>query len=813
MSRSTAYLQASKILKQFFKDCFIFVSCDVGWFHPTSLFLAVSYFQSMYRIVIALSFLILKISVADAQTITGLVRGKITESTGLPLAGATVTINEVVTTTNDAGDYALSVTVGRHTFKVTYTGYSTHQSELLVTAGKVVDFNVSLKVSQTLLAAVDVTAQNADVDLAGVRSLTIEKSLRFPANFFDPVRVITSYPGVMTANDQNNSIIIRGNSPNGLLWRLNGLDIVNPNHLANAGTLSDKPVANGGGVNILSAQMLGRTDFFTGFKPATYGNVLSGVIDMELLDGNKTDYEFTAQASLIGIDLAAEGPIKKGRTSFLANYRYSTVGLLSLVGVNFGDEEISFQDFSFSTNTDLTERSNLALFGFGGASTNVFNAKNEDEWTEEKDRYDIDYDAQTYGVGLNFSTRTDHGRLSIGAAYSNSDQDRSQNAPRINTGFEGIVNDEYHRKDGVLSTKVSYDFKIATGTILSGGFMANVINNTRSNETTTLCEACSPSSTQTLKGDVDGSLFQPYLALNTALTEKFSLYTGLRFLYYTFNDSKSIEPRVSLNFGVSESTSMILSYSLISQLQQAEIYLQEQNAKLGMTRSNQVDFQVLHQFGEGLNWTSNLYYQRMNDVPVKIGSTFSAINYQDGAVPADLLNGGSAVNYGIETTVEKLFLRSHYFLIGGSLYNSTFETFEGEKFDTRFNGQYTFNAVYGKEWFRSSRNRTIGINTRVLYLGGLRESAIDVEQSQLSGRTVYDEKNPYSEKLDDYFRVDFRISFRKDKPGYTRTFAIDIQNLLNIENAGYHYYDMFRHETILKKQLGTIPVLVYRIDF
>jgi hypothetical protein len=268
--------------------------------------------------------------------------------------------------TNEEGAFLLTVPVGRYQIVISYTGYQVYKDEVLVNAGKTSVIAVSLHESETMLDAIEITSPQQQ-DVPGLRSITIEKTNRVPANFFDPVRMITSYPGVVATNDQNNSIIVRGNSPNGLLWRLNGADIVNPNHLANAGMLSDRPAANGGGVNILSAQMLDRTDFYMGAFPANYGNALAGVIDMKLRNGNKNDFEYTAQASLIGLDFAAEGPLgKKHNNSFVANYRYSTVGLLSAAGVNFGDESISFQDFSFNTTFDQ-KMADVFLFSDYGA--------------------------------------------------------------------------------------------------------------------------------------------------------------------------------------------------------------------------------------------------------------------------------------------------------------------------------------------------------------------------------------------------------------------------------------------------------------
>jgi hypothetical protein len=199
-------------------------------------------------------------------------------------------------------------------------------------------------------------------------------------------------------------------------------------------------------------------------------------------------------------------------------------------------------------------------------------------------------------------------------------------------------------------------------------------------------------------------------------------------------------------------------------------------------------------------------------VPVKQGTVFSVVNYLEGPVPSDLLNDGNAYNYGIESSLEKSFSNSQYFLFGASVYKSSYTTNGQQRYDTRFDGGYTVNGVYGKEWVKASKNRTLGINTRVLYLGGLKESPIDVALSEQNGETVYPESQLFTAKLDDYFRVDFRISLRKDKPGYTRTLALDIQNLFNIENAAYHYYDMMKHQPMLKKQLGMIPILVYRID-
>ncbi len=105
------------------------------------------------------------------------------------------------------------------------------------------------------------------------------------------------------------------------------------------------------------------------------------------------------------------------------------------------------------------------------------------------------------------------------------------------------------------------------------------------------------------------------------------------------------------------------------------------------------------------------------------------------------------------------------------------------------------------------------MNTRILYLGGLREAPIDAPLSSAVGSTQYNYQNGYSLQLPDYFRTDLRLSWRKNKPGYTRTFSLDIQNVLNTQNVAYHYYDTFLQDVKTKYQLGIVPVLVYRVEF
>jgi hypothetical protein len=746
------------------------------------------------------------------------VKGTITDfTTGSPVPGVNIQIENTAGTftgqSNDVGRYAIETGIGRYRITVSSTGYESGSQEILTIAGKELTLNISVRQSVQELKEIEVQSSMLQPELPGQRSLTIEKTLRIPANFFDPVRVITAYPGVVTANDQGNSIIVRGNSPNGLLWKLNGADIVNPNHLSNAGTFSDKPMANGGGVNIISGQMLDKTNFYMGQVPTAYGNALSGIIDMNLREGNKQKLEVTAQASLIGLDVAAEGPLgKKENTSFLVNYRYSTVGLLSKAGIDFGDETIAFQDLSFHLNHRGSKGVVFSLFGFWGGSTNDFDAKAPEDWEQEKDQYDINYKSNTGALGANITVPLGNGKLSGAVAYSSTSQSRiSEMDPAAYFPGVFVRTDNYDQSNALLSGNLVYSTPISRNVSWDVGITANSIDNSVDALKVLTFYNYEINFRETLTGGNDGILLQPYTDFKIAVSSALSLSAGVRYVNYSFNNSSAIEPRLSGVYKTNEKSSFALSYGLISQTQLPQFYAV--NKDLELTKAHHFDGSYTTVLSNDIQLRTGLYYQKLFDVPVGDGYLFSALNFLEGNPPNALVSDGTGTNYGADITVEKQFFNKHYILLGGSYYDSKYVAGDGIERTSRFNGHYTFSAIHGKEWTKESKRRTIGLNTRVLYLGGMRQSEVLEAASIQSGETFYDFADPYSKKLGDYFRLDLRLSFRKNKPGYTRTFAIDIQNLTNQQNDAYQYYDRVQAKTVMKYHLGIIPLLVYRVDF
>ena len=756
-----------------------------------------------------------KNSLSASQTIRGKIIDYVSEQ---PVVGASITLlnSQKGTQTDAEGSFSFGkMPIGRYQVQVSSVGYESQTiSELLLESGKEMVLEIRLHTTANQLAEAVVRAPSANLSgaVTSIQSISTEQIFRYPGTYLDPARLATAYAGVANSNDQANGLIIRGNSPNGMQWRLEGIEIVNPNHLSNAGTFSDRVTQNSGGVNILSAQLLGNMSFLTGAFPAEYGNALSGVMDMRLRKGNDKEHEFTAQAGLIGIDLAAEGPIGKNGASYLVNYRYSFTGLLVTMGVKFGGEDIRFQDLAFNLNFPTKKAGTFTLFGMGGLSTNVFAAvRDTSQWVVQKDGFDINYKNRMGAAGLTHS-------MSLGKRILWRTVIASSG---LKNTREGYVLSKVNYQKFLIQADSSTRVKTSATSSLSYKFNDRADLKVGVFVTQQYDELFARSADKRANGNAKGLIIQPYANLHWVILPKLSTNIGLHYLRYTFNQTKSVEPRFSLQYKLSNNQTLSFAYGLHSQLQQPEIYfaLATQNsaflgnATLDVTKSHHYVLSHQYSLKKGSYFKTELFYQQIFNVPAALlNPTFSTLNLVEDFTPEPLQNAGMGRNYGLELTYQQYLTNGFYALTNATLYNATYKNSDGIERNSRFNGKHIFNLTLGKEWERS-KNRILGTSIRVIWLGGFYEREVNEQASIDNKRLIYKNADAFTVKQPDYFRPDFRIYLKKSKEKYSRTLALDIQNIANYQNVSYSYYDILQNKIVRQYQLGLIPILSYRWEF
>ncbi len=756
----------------------------------------------------------------SVQNIRGTIRD---EASHTPLPFCSVVLlntNPAITaTTDNSGEFALkNIPVGRYDVQISYVGYeSTVIREVLVTSAKEIVLDVSLQENAMQLDAATIKqkinkAQPLNkMATVSARMLSMEEASRYAGGFDDPARLASSFAGV-ASNVGNNGIVVRGNAPKSLQWRLEDIEIPNPNHFA------DVTVFGGGGLTALSSQVVGNSDFFTGAFPAEYGNAISGVFDIKLRNGNNQQNENTVQVGAIGIDIASEGPFKKGgESSYLFNYRYSTLALLASF-LPEGADGIRYQDLSFKLNVPTRKVGTFSFWGIGLIDRSGQDAETDStKWEYSYDRKEQLIKQYMGAVGLahrislsssSYMKTTLAATVSRLDAYINHLNDLRQlesESVAKNTNWNFVLSSYINKKfgtrhtnrSGVIVTGLMYDMLLKNADPL--GTPPHTINNESGFST----------------------LLSAYSNSSINLSDKWLLNLGIYGQLFTLNQHYSIEPRVSLGYSFTNNQAISLAYGLHSRLELLNYYFirsetgEELNRDMDFTRSHHLVLSYDWNIGNDYHLRVEPYIQQLFNIPVIADSTFSLINLESEWFIKDKFeNTGKGINYGIDVTFEKFMSRGYYFMFTGSLFNSRYKAGDGEWYDTRFNRNFLFNFLIGKEWMVGrTRQNIFNVNLRLSYQGGNRYSPVNETESAIKQDVVYDEYNAFSKQVSPSFVSNFTISYKINRKHAAHEFAIKVINANGYKDFYGHSYNYITHAVDEEREAMVIPNISYKIQF
>jgi len=778
----------------------------------------------------------------QVQTVKGVI---LDEQAEYPLIGATIQLvgsDPIVGDVADVnGEFRIeNVPVGRQNFAVTYVGYkSITLPNVLVTSGKEVVLRVLLEESVEKLQEVVVTA-SADKDLpindmakVSARTFSLEEVTRFSGGRNDVAKLATSFAGVNATNDARNDIVVRGNSPVGLLWRIEGIPIATTNHFATQGT-------TGGPVNALNTNLLRTSDFLTGAFPAEYGNANAAVFDVMFRNGNSDKFEFTGQLSAFsGLEFMAEGPInKKNNSSFVTSYRY---GIASLAATGTSATPF-YQDISFKANLGDTKIGRFEIFGLGGKSSIDFLGDEVDETDLFADPSQDAFVKNELGlIGLAHTLRLSQKtylKTSFGAStnYNQFLQDNrilDENDELISTYRATNVENRENRYTvtSTLNTKFNARWTLRAG-FLNETYDLDLFAEDRDDRVSIPDENNDGVPDYFLTTtDVNESfnLLQTYAQAEYKLTDDLSSTFGLHSQYHEFMDDFIVEPRAAISWQSSQIQRWSLAYGLHAQTIPSPVLFYQEEVAQGITQRTNEDlgFMKAHHFvlgsdrNLGPDWRlkTEVYYQSVYDVPVEsTPSSYSVINEGNDFIfeeKGSLVNEGTGFNYGMEATLEKFFSRNYYMLFTASVFDSKYEGSDGIERNTAFNNNYVTNLLFGKEWkFGSNGQNAWTFDTKVTYSGGRPYTPIDLEETRDNlGRQVLMEEIAYSQTYGDYFRWDVKFGVRLNRQKVSHQFFVDFQNVTNRENEFVRRYNPVTDRINVVEQIGFFPDVLYRIQF
>jgi hypothetical protein len=743
-----------------------------------------------------------------------------------PVAGASVSLISINKTviTDTLGNFRFAdVPVGNQQINVSHIGFKPASLEnIIVNSGKEVVLTVGMESLVRSENEVVVKAHSKrnkplnEMSAVSARAFTVEETQKYAAAVNDPLRMSTGFPGVLAVEDGNNDIIIRGNAPTGLLWRMEGVDIPNPNHFSIA-------AGTGGGISILSAQLLSNSDFITGAFASEYGNALSGVFDLKLRKGNNEHKEYTVQAGVLGLNAAAEGPIMpfyKG--SYLVNYRYSTLSLLNKMGVTLTNGTTIFQDLSYNVYLPTKRSGTFSFFGFGGLSSDRQQAKaDSSKWEGQDDRFDDRFHSNTALAALTHTILLGQNtNLKSAIAYSYNANGDKEKYVEDNYDFTDVYEDDYRTKKWNVSSVVNHRFNSRAN--LRAGAIVNFIRLDYYQQSKDHLNA-------PLKEDMNTEgatqTFQGFAQMQYKFSDNLTFNPGVHYLRLNYNNTSSIEPRASLKWDINRKSSIAFGYGLHSQTQGWGIYFSEEkdangvithpNKNLELTKAHHFVLSFGYLLNKSLRLKTEVYYQNLYDVPVAAAdsSTASTLNMISNYVTEHFVNEGKGRNYGIEISLEKYLSNNFYYLFSNSLYQSKYTALDGVERNTRFNGNHITTLLAGKDFISGRRAKLFGVNIKTIYAGGLRTTPIDIEQSRINGYAVFIQKEAYNLQNPSYFRTDLRISYKWNRSKRTNTLSFDFQNITNRHNVYNQWFNKETGKVVYSYQNGLIPILNYKVEF
>lgn len=725
--------------------------------------------------------------------VTTRINGNVREAYSFqPLANASLVFtsesNKTWSTTTDTSGYfnIIDIEPGRFDISINLKGYQSENIRGFLIGRSQGALLFDLHLNTTDLPELIVSEKKSGSyihPLSNVLTVTREETEKLPAGFFDPARLFTNQAGVTSMNDGANHLIIRGNNPAFVKWMLHGTEIINPNHLSNAGTFNDQASTSGGGVNMISATVLENTYLHKGPYNATVGNALAGALDLNLRKGSGSELKTEAQISLLGLELGLQGPISNKGASFITRYRYSTVGLLADLGAKFGDEDISYQDIMAHISIP-SKKNDLSVFFFSGNNFNDYIGKQDSSLRKiDKERYNIRFTGNQLITGILDDYKINiHNRLLTDVIYSKLNTTR--NSTLINTSGGQFIADQ---SQGKLSIHPRWVLLAGSNKVLTTGIQLSL--NTDKTEYNVL------SPNLDARGNIHYTLFQPYTNL---LIErgKWSLQGGVHGL---IKNEIHIDPRIQLRYYVKSNQSIQVNAGTYSQIGTPATFFKAVDFKPMKSVQSQVSYEIVM---NNHTWTNAVFYQHHYNIPTNRFS-LSFLNEAQGTSSFYFPNSKSDV-YGFESGIEGKWGKwSHTHNL--SLFRSFFQTPEISSTAGRFDQRVLIHNYFGREWSkqRDKSKKLVGLFTGVHYGGSLRDSAIPAASNTI----------PYSITRPDQFRLDFRVYRRKFYTSMNTLLALDIQNLTNQQNFSYSYFDTIMNKVNFQYQLGILPNLSYTIEF
>ncbi len=754
------------------------------------------------------------------------------------------------TSTNVYGFYSFTVPAGSIKFTSSFVGYNSYEQSFLLSKDTIINIGLS---SQIFLDEVIVSGkrdQISDVQISKI-DIPIQMIKNMPSLMgeTDVMKAIQLLPGVQSGTEGMSGIYVRGGGPDQNLILLDGVPVYNANHLF-------------GFFSVFNGDAISDVSLVKGGFPARYGGRLSSVIDIRMKEGNMYEYKSDLSIGLIASRATVEGPIIKGKSSFIVSARRTYLDVLAipaeLLYTTLKDEDpftagYFFHDFNAKLNYKFSGRDRIFLSFYGGKDKAYGKFKSYDEADRlvGLDKFNLNWGNFVSAFRWNhiFTPKL---FLNTTATYTRFKYGIGQDNYRIYSFYEdgsehrNTFLSEYYT--GINDLALNCDFDWILNTSIKFRFGANAIRHNFNPGISVNAQNWYGNTADTTYGynKIIGNEYSTYIESEINIGKFISVNAGGRFGLYQIRDTTyfSPEPRISARFLICENFSFKLAYT---QMQQNIHLLSNSTAGLPTEiwvpateiilpqKSTQYAGGFAFKLFNKIDLTVEGYYKEMtNLVEYKEGESlffsFDETEVDNAQEWESKVEQGKGWAYGGELFIEKNYGNFNFWL-GYTLSwtNRQFENIsQGQVFPYKYDRRHDVSLTlsykqnekidYGLTWVYSSGNNITIAGSQYITLNGVNlyvNASGSLQQSLLRPVNYYGQRNNF--QMPANHRLDLGVNFHKERQRGTRTWSISVYNAYCRLNAFYVdvYHDLFTGDTKLTKisLFPIIPSVTYSFKF
>jgi hypothetical protein len=700
------------------------------------------------------------------------------------------------TSTNEYGYFNLILSE-KDSLNIVFShiGYQSDTIRLIAIENLVLDVQL---VSGTMLEEVLVTA-NSEMPInkrieTGIVHIPTAQIRKLPAlgGESDLLKVIQLMPGVQSGSEGKSGMYVRGGTPDQNLILLDGTPLYYVNHL-------------GGFVSAFNSDAINQAKMTKGGFPASFGGRLSSVLDVRMKDGNLNEFHGNGMLGMVTSKLALEGPIKKGKSSYLVSYRRFLYDLFlkPLTKKVMDNQQLGYHFYDFNTkiNYQFSEKDQLYLSLYAGrdkiAITQYPDTEQEVDYTNSWgnnlaalrwnhvftpklfSNFQFAYTRYNYNVGIGRNIANDN-TDGFYYNYNSGIEDLS-----LSANFSYKLSQKYSLKYGVFSIR-----HLLTPSVVSQSIQGNFIS---------------------LDGDKIVAWDNAFYVENQIrLFDFLTGNIGLRYSNYFVQENSYhyIEPRLLFSINAWENSALRLAYDKMHQ----NVHLLSSNgvgipvdiwfpatSKLVPETSGQVSAAFVRSLQKDkIEITAEAFYREMNHL-IEYKEGYSHLsNMQNWE--QNIESNGEGTAYGVEFLIHKKHGRLNGWLAYTWSKNMRqFETINfGKQYPYKYDRRHDFSLVLNyqiNEEITLSANWVYGTGNAFTPPSGMYYTPLDanfLSESSIAGEEpfynaqayIYADRN--SSRMRDYHRLDVSAQFRKEKKWGVRTWTVGIYNFYNRKNPYYY---------------------------